>query len=58
MKAASNAETEFAMGREPTETSQPAPKSRDPSCYKIMHCGKLSCVKKYVDAGCLGTIFR
>lgn len=35
MKATSNAETEFAMGREPTEMSRPATTSRAGVSYLI-----------------------
>ena len=35
MKATSNAETQFAMGREPTEMSRPATTSRAGVCYLI-----------------------
>jgi fatty acid synthase subunit alpha, fungi type len=35
MKATSNAENEFAMGREPTEMSRPATTSRAGVCYLI-----------------------
>ena len=37
MKATSNAETEFAMGREPTEMSRPATTSRAGVSYLIYY---------------------
>jgi fatty acid synthase subunit alpha len=38
MKATSNAETEFAMGREPTEMSRPATTSRAGVCDFLYMC--------------------
>ena len=45
MKATSNAETEFAMGREPTEMSRPATTSRAGVSYLIYYkkIGRASC---------------
>ena len=38
MKATSNSETEFAMGREPTEMSRPATTTRAGVCTCAMNC--------------------
>lgn len=37
MKATSNSETEFAMGREPTEMSRPATTTRAGVCTRIIY---------------------